>query len=134
MLSNKKPFKIWYLLKVLAQLKSSNDNIRLMMVLAMVKHVNDIKLLADYCRAKNINVKFVIGPFFPAYTVKGLDVLKQKVEAATGYPVYDYSYSIKDNNSFSDYLHANLKGGEEIVNIMVKDGVLPVANKHVAGK
>lgn len=98
------------------------------------KHVNDIKLLADYCRAKNINVKFVIGPFFPGYTVKGLDVLKQKVEAATGYPVYDYSYSIKDNNSFSDYLHANLKGGEEIVNIMVKDGVLPVANKHVAGK
>lgn len=97
------------------------------------KHVEDIKKLADYCRARNINVQFVIAPFFPGYTVKRLDVLKQKVEAATGYPVHDYSSAVKDTLSFTDYLHANLKGGAKIVDIMVKDGVLPVANKQVAG-
>jgi len=92
------------------------------------KHVNDIKILADYCRARGIDLKLVIGPFFPTYTVRHLDVLKSKVEKATGYPVYDYSYSIKDFSSFTDYLHANLKGGEEMVKMMIKDGVLPSVN------
>jgi hypothetical protein len=95
-------------------------------------HVQDLKALADYCRARNINVKFVIAPIFPTYTVKGLDVFKQKLEAATGYPVHDYSNTIKDNSSFTDYLHANLKGGAEIVDIMVKDGVLPKAPQAAA--
>jgi hypothetical protein len=96
------------------------------------KHVANIKRLADYCRAKNINLQLVIAPFFPGYTVKRLDVLKQQVETATGYPVHDYSHAVTDTLSFTDYLHANLKGGAAIVNIMVKDGVLPVANKQVA--
>jgi len=91
------------------------------------KHVEDIKKLADYCRAKGIDIKFVIGPFFPTYTVKNLDVLKREVEKATGYPVHDYSYSIQDYSAFTDYLHANLKGGAMIVDTMIKDGVLPVA-------
>lgn len=91
------------------------------------KHVDDIKRLADYCRARKIDIKFVIGPFFPTYTVKGIDVLKQKVEAATGFPVHDYSYAIKEYDAFTDYLHANLKGGAMIVDSMIKDGILPVA-------
>lgn len=93
------------------------------------KHVQDIKQLADYCRAKAINIKFVIAPFFPTYQVKNLELLKQKVEAATGYPVYDYSASLKDFNCFTDYLHANLRGGREMVNMMIKDGIIPVNNK-----
>jgi len=92
------------------------------------KHVQDIKQLADYCRARNINLKFVIGPFFPKYTVKNLDKLKERVELATGYPVRDYSYSIQDINSFSDYNHANIKGGKQVVDMMIRDGVLPSAN------
>jgi len=47
------------------------------------KHVQDLKQLADYCRARNINIKFVIGPFFPLYTVKHLDLVKKRVEEAT---------------------------------------------------
>lgn len=96
------------------------------------KHVQDIKMLADYCRARNINIKFVIAPIFPTYTVKRLDVLIQKVEAATGYPVMDYSSTIKDFMSFTDYLHANLKGGAQIVDTMVRDGVLPLARNTTA--
>jgi hypothetical protein len=92
------------------------------------QHVEDIKQLADYCRARNIDIKFVIGPFFPTYNVKHLDVLIKKVEAATGYPVHDYSRALKDYSSFTDYLHANLKGGREIVDMMIRDGVLPTAN------
>jgi hypothetical protein len=92
------------------------------------EHVEDIKQLADYCRARNINIQFVIGPFFPTYVVKRLDVLKQKVEAATGYPVHDYSRALQDYSCFTDYLHANLKGGSQIVDLMIKEGVLPTAS------
>jgi len=92
------------------------------------KHVQDLKQLADYCKARNINLKFVIGPFFPKYTVKNLDKLKQRVEEVTGIPVRDYSYAIQDITAFSDYNHANIKGGKEVVDLMIRDGVLPAAN------
>lgn len=95
------------------------------------KHVQDLKQLADYCKARNINLQFVIAPIFPTYTVKKLDVFKQKIEAATGIPVHDYSKAISDFSSFTDYLHANLKGGAEIVDTMVKHGVLPRAQQPV---
>jgi len=91
-------------------------------------HVQDLKQLADYCRARNINLKFIIGPFFPKYQVKNLDKLKQRVEEVTGIPVRDYSYSIQDITAFSDYNHANIKGGKEVVDMMIKDGVLPAPN------
>jgi hypothetical protein len=92
------------------------------------KHVQDLKQLADYCKARNINLKFIIGPFFPKYQVKNLDKLKQRVEEVTGIPVRDYSYSIQDITAFSDYNHANIKGGKEVVDLMIKDGVLPASN------
>ena len=95
------------------------------------KHVQDIKQLADYCRAHNINLKLVIGPFFPKYVVNRLDVLKKRVEEATGYPVHDYSYALQSYDSFTDYLHANLKGGRQIVDMMIKDSVLPVVNTGI---
>src|SRR5215831_2736448 len=91
-------------------------------------HVKDIKQLADYCKARNINLKFIIGPFFPKYQVKNLDKLKAAVEAATGIPVRDYSYAIQDVTAFSDYNHANIKGGKVVVDMMIKDGVLPAAS------
>lgn len=91
------------------------------------KHVQELKQLADYCRARNINVQFVLAPMFPTYQVKKLDEFKQRLEAATGYPVHDFSKTIKDYSSFTDYLHANLKGGAEIVDTMVAHGILPKA-------
>jgi hypothetical protein len=98
------------------------------------KHVQDLKQLADYCKARNINLKFVIGPFFPKYTVKNLDKLKQRVEEVTGIPVRDYSYSIQDITAFSDYNHANIKGGKEVVDLMIRDGVLPAASDSQSAK
>jgi hypothetical protein len=93
------------------------------------KHVQDLKQLGDYCRARNIDLKLVLAPFFPEYVVHRLDVFKKRIEEVTGYPVIDYSYAIKDYNSFTDYLHANLKGGRQIVDMMIRDSILPVANK-----
>ena len=97
-------------------------------------HIKDLKDSADYCRAKNIDVKFVIGPFFPRYKVKNLELLKQKVQTATGYTVYDYSYAIQDYTAFSDYLHANRKGGKKFVDLMIRDGLVQMDSSVHAQK
>jgi hypothetical protein len=98
------------------------------------KHVQDLKQLADYCKARNINLKFIIGPFFPKFQVKNLDKLKKRIEEVTGIPVRDYSYAIQDVTAFSDYNHANIKGGKEVVDMMIRDGVLPAANDTHSAK
>ncbi len=93
------------------------------------KHVQDLKNLTDYCRKKNVPVKLVLGPFFPNYQVKNLDVLVKRVEEATGCKVYNYGHSIDDGTAFSDFLHANLKGGKTMVDLMIRDSLLPMSTK-----
>ncbi|WP_227634288.1 hypothetical protein, partial [Klebsiella pneumoniae] len=74
------------------------------------------------------------GPFFPNYQVKNINLLKQRVAEATGCTIHDYSTAIQDRSSFTDYLHANLKGGKEIVDLMIRDGVLIKADSIKTSK
>jgi len=122
----------WYFSKVISNRLIEEVGLRSVEFKAPDTHVQELKQLADYCRAKNINVRFVLGPFFPKYAVKNIDLLVQHVEKATGCPVYNYSNAVHDYDAFTDYLHANLKGGKQVVDLMVKDGVLPVNKPGVA--
>ncbi|WP_126974081.1 hypothetical protein [Gynurincola endophyticus] len=93
--------------------------------------VNDtlIRQLAEigaYAKTKGIEVYYIMGPFFPTYPVHNLDKLLARFTELTGYPVINYSRSIQDPYSFTDYLHANLKGGRATVDLMIKDGILNV--------
>jgi hypothetical protein len=69
----------------------------------------------------------VIAPFFPGFVVKNIDLLKSKTELITGCKVYDYSTVLQNSTSFSDYLHMNVKGCKEFVQILDKDGFLTPA-------
>ncbi len=89
----------------------------------MIKQLAEI---GDYASSKNIEVYYIMGPFFPTYPVHNLDSLLHQFTTLTGYPVVNYSRSIQDPLSFTDYLHANLKGGRATVDLMIKDGILSV--------
>lgn len=124
----------WYFSKVISDQLVKEVGLRSVEFKTPATHVQELKQLADYCRAKNVDVKFVLGPFFPKYAVKNIDHLVTSVEQATGCKVYDYSSAVHDLDAFTDYLHANLKGGKQIVDMMVKDGVLPSSKPNVALK
>lgn len=75
-------------------------------------------------RAKGVEVKLVIGPYFPGFRVSNLDALKNAAEQATGLPVRDYRQALGDTTAFSDFRHLNVKGSMAFIDLMIKDGVL----------
>jgi len=94
---------------------------------ADANQLQHIKTITDYCRSRSIEVKLVIAPFFPGFVVKNIDLLKSKTEMITGCKVYDYSTVLQNSASFSDYLHMNVRGCKEFVQILDKDGFLAPA-------
>lgn len=83
-----------------------------------------IKAITDYCRNRDIEVKLLIAPFFPGFTVSNVAGLKAETEKLTGFRVHDYSTALANKNGFSDYLHLNITGCQEFIQLLGKDGFL----------
>jgi hypothetical protein len=97
---------------------------------AMVAH---LKEMVDYAKAKGVEVKLVINPYFPPFaeTIRGsfLAPLKSYVEQQTGLPVSDFSTALQNTDEIGDYQHANKKGSIRYMNVLSENGLFnPLAN------
>lgn len=76
-------------------------------------------------REKGVPVKLVISPYFPDFVVTNLDVLKTRVETATGLTVGDYRGALSDPTLFGDFMHPNRRGSMQYLDLLKRDSVLP---------
>ena len=86
------------------------------------------KEMIDYARAKGVDVKLVINPYFPQFaeTIRDsfLTPLKTHIETITGLPVHDFSTALTSIDEIGDYQHANKKGSIRYMNILLEKGIL----------
>jgi hypothetical protein len=100
---------------------------------AMVAH---LKEMVDYAKAKGVEVKLVINPYFPPFaeTIRDsfLSPLKAYVEAQTGLPVSDFSTALQNTDEIGDYQHANKKGSIRYMNVLAEKGIFnPLTNSSL---
>ncbi len=89
--------------------------------------LQQLKETCAAAQAKGVEVHLVIGPYFPqfAQNVANLDALKTAAAQATGLRVTDYSRSLTEPSDFGDFMHPNIKGSKNFIDLMRQDGVLP---------
>lgn len=89
--------------------------------------LQQLKETCAAAQAKGVDVRLVIGPYFPQFAqrVSNLDALKTAAMQLTGLPVTDYSRSLADPSDFGDFMHPNMKGSKKFIDLMRLDGVLP---------
>lgn len=94
--------------------------------------VGQLAELTAYAQARQVPVVLVIGPYFPGFSarVQHLDDLKMAVEHATGLQVHDYRDALNDPTAFGDFMHPNKKGAAAYIDLLKKDGLLPLAEGH----
>ena len=89
-----------------------------------------LQQLREICaaaQAKGVDVRLVIGPYFPGFAqnVSNLEALKTAAMQVTGLPVTDYSKALTNPSDFGDFMHPNLQGSKKFIDLMRLDGVLP---------
>jgi hypothetical protein len=87
--------------------------------------VHQLNLMVQSAQAKGVDVKLVISPYFPAFKVTNLTELKVAVETATGLKVSDYRNALEDKDLFGDYMHPNIKGAIQYIDMLKRDTILP---------
>jgi hypothetical protein len=99
--------------------------------------VNELKEMVDYAKAKGVDVKLVINPYFPAFaeTIRDsfLTPLKTHVETQTGMSVSDYSTILTAREEIGDYQHANKKGSVRYMQILMAQGFFTPNNGNNMG-
>ena len=93
----------------------------------IVKGVMDhLASTVEFAKAKGVDVKLVINPYYPPYLDKlvNLDLLKEEAEKATGMKVHDYSGAVTDPSGFGDYQHLNKAGSRIFLDKLKEDGIL----------
>jgi hypothetical protein len=95
---------------------------------------DEIRPLADLvaaAKARGVAVELVISPYYPRFAAHintpFLQPLKEKVEAATGLPVRDYSTALASQAEFGDYQHPNKNGSLRYIGQLVNDGIFKAA-------
>jgi hypothetical protein len=80
--------------------------------------------IVSWARERNIPVRLVVGPFWPAAEVDA--TLSERVIAAVGSvtdeKVWDYSGSLADHRFFADHVHLNAEGTMELHRVMLESG------------
>ncbi len=86
-----------------------------------------LKEICADAQARGVDVHLVISPYFPqfAQNVANLNALKKAAEEATGLTVTDYSRALPNPTDFGDFMHPNIQGSKNFIDLMRKDGVLP---------
>ncbi len=80
--------------------------------------------MAAAAKKQGVDVRLVIGPYFPNFNVENLDALKTAAENATGLTVFDYRNALPGAEFFGDFMHPNKKGAMVFIDLMKRDGVL----------
>ena len=100
--------------RVITELAANDTAFKSYQVRMFKERVADLKEIIDTARARNIAVKLVINPYYPAFADVVRDSflapLKSYVEQETQMPVADFSKALNERDEFGDYQHANKKG------------------------
>ncbi len=89
----------------------------------------DLKAVVDFYEEKGVEVVLVVNPYFPPFAKKiaNLDELIAATQAATGLIVHNYADSIAGTEGFGDYQHLNKVGSRQYLDLLIRDGILPVS-------
>ncbi|GAB4261011.1 MAG: hypothetical protein Kow0027_28520 [Saprospiraceae bacterium] len=90
----------------------------------------DLKAVVDTYQEKGVEVALVVNPYYPPFAKKiaNLDELIAAIEKATGLTVHNYADSIAGTEGFGDYQHLNKTGSRQYLDLLIKDGILPVSD------
>ena len=113
--------------RVISELAANDTAFKSYQVRMFKERVADLKEIIDTARARNIAVKLVINPYYPAFADVVRDSflapLKTYVEQETQMSVSDFSKSLNIRDEFGDYQHANKKGSEHYVSILNENNI-----------
>jgi hypothetical protein len=112
--------------RTIGESASTDTSIKSYKVRMFPNMVKELKEMVDYAKAKGVDVKLVINPYFPAFaeTIRDsfLTPLKTHVEAQTNMHVSDYSTILTAREEIGDYQHANKKGSIRFMQILMAHG------------
>ncbi len=120
--------------RVITELAANDTAFKSYQVRMFKERVADLKEIIDTARARNIAVKLVINPYYPAFADVVRDSflapLKSYVEQETQMPVADFSKALNERDEFGDYQHANKKGSAHYMSILNENNIF--SNQPVA--
>jgi hypothetical protein len=122
-----KPDNDWIVDRVIGEAAVHDTAFKSYQVRMFPVMVGHLKEMVDYAKAKGVEVKLVINPYFPQFaeTVRDsfLTPLKTAVEGQTGMTVSDFSTALQSTDEIGDYQHANKKGSTHYMNVLFENGI-----------
>jgi len=90
--------------------------------------LESLKNTVKVAKENNLEVELIVAPYFKLFKDKitNMPQFIETVSTATGLPVRDYSDAIEDRKHFGDYQHVNKSGAKMFLDLLQKDGVLPI--------
>ena len=84
-----------------------------------------LKDLIAAAENKNVQVKLVVSPYYPAYAqrFKQFDKWLARLEAITQRKVHNYATGLNQPSFFSDYQHLNKNGARQYIDQLRRDGI-----------
>ncbi|MDZ7880643.1 MAG: hypothetical protein U5L45_23410 [Saprospiraceae bacterium] len=118
----------WLIDRVIGEQATKDTSFRSYKVRMFPNMAEHFKEMVEYARAKGVDVKLVINPYYPAFaeTIRDsfLTPLKSHIETITGLPVNDFSTSLTNVDEIGDYQHANKKGSMQYMKLLLEKGIL----------
>jgi hypothetical protein len=117
----------WLIDRVIGEQATKDTSFKSYQVRMFDNMADHFKEMVDYARAKGIDVKLVINPYYPPFaeTIRDsfLTPLKDHIEKITGLPISDFSTALTNVDEIGDYQHANKKGSIRYMNILLEKGI-----------
>ncbi len=117
----------WIVDRVIGEAATKDTSFKSYQVRMFPVMVAHLKEMVDYAKAKGVDVKLVINPYYPPFaeTLRDsfLNPLKSLVESQTGMLVNDFSTALQNIDEIGDYQHANKKGSTHYMNILFDNGM-----------
>ena len=117
----------WLIDRVIGEQATKDTSFRSYQVRMFLNMAAHLKEMIDYAKAKGVEVKLVVNPYFPQFaeTIKDsfLTPLKTHIETITSLPVNDFSTALSNVDEIGDYQHANKKGSIRYMNILLENGI-----------
>jgi hypothetical protein len=118
----------WLIDRVIGEQATKDTSFKSYQVRMFPNMAEHFKEMVEYARAKGVDVKLVINPYYPAFaeTIRDsfLSPLTRHIETITGLPVTDFSTSLTNVDEIGDYQHANKKGSIRYMELLLAKGIL----------